>query len=638
MVNNNLRSVTCTKIACSILVLVFSLVCASSYAQHGGGTDAVDTFKVAQSYVAKKKFRKAEKLYNAYHRNHPKDLNSIWLQAQTQLWLNNYTKSDTLYKRAIKMQPKNDYLKLNYIHSLLDMGKTGQAGSMITDMEMAGSEYSDLSILRAKLNYYQGNYRLAAAYMKKALQVETKNDEAKELNDAIELARSPKISISSSYLSDNQPVTAIISTIKAENYFNKYLNLYLVADEYHFMQDKVSDAPWVRIGDKLFFPGAGMHMNLGGGIYKYPVKDEVGWSGNLSINTRISQQFDFDISADHVPYFYTKSSIDTNIYATRVAAMLNWHKRFWSAQAAFLNSTYPDNNNVYGAYGWVLAPIAVFPKGQFQMGYSINYSNSNENRYTPTNTLSQVLVNYVPGSSVSGAYNPYFTPGDQFINSALLSLNLNPSASVNINISGDVGYGSIHNPYLFLNKDVTGTTYIAKGYTTEYFVPYSGTAAFNFTIDKSWLLSLRYSYRSTYFFNSHFATVGLAKTFWHGKKKEVSANATSTFSKLIREIEGKIQDLYHCKNAGELRSSVAKVRSQIATLRDAQLKKKSTSEILPGSDEAILLQDRYDGLNDMISEIDAIDLNDDKESSNKKEWLVDKLFELTYVTYTGNSR
>jgi Tfp pilus assembly protein PilF len=639
MVNNNLKSVICSTVACSILVLVFSSVCAPSYAQQKGGkVAAVDTFKLANQYVAKKKFRKAEKLYGAYHKNHPKDINSIWLQAQTKLWLNNYRQSDTLYKTALKKAPKNDYLRLNYIHALLDMGKLGQAGSMLTDMEMAGKEYSDMSALRARLNYYQGDHRQAAAYMKKALNAESNNNETNELSDEIDLARSPKISLSTAYLADNQSVTAIISTLKAESYFNKYLNLYLVADEYHFMQTKASDAPWVRVGDKLFFSEIGMHMNIGAGVYKYPVKDEVGWTGNLSINQRISQSFDFDLSVDHVPYFDTKSSIDTNISATRFAGMLNWHKRFWAAQAAFLNSTYPDNNNVYGTYGWVLAPIAVFPEGHFQVGYSISYANSTENRYRPENSLGQILANYTPGAQIAGIYDPYFTPGNMFINSALLSLTLNPSKKVNIVLSGDVGYGTIHNPYIFLNKDKTGATFADKGYSNESFVPYSGTFAFNWNIDKSWNLNAKYTYRSTYFFISSYASIGISKTFWHGKKKHTNDDAASTFSRLMKEIEGKIQGLYSCKNSGDLKKSVGKIRNQLVTLRDAQLKKKNTSEIVAGSDEAILLQDRYDGLNDMISEIDAVDLDDEGEANNKKEWMVDKLYELTNITYNGNSR
>ncbi len=592
-------------------------------------TSPVDTFKAANKLIAKKKFRKANNLLNEYHKHHPKDFNSVWQQAQTKFWLTNFRKSDTLYKTAVKLKPDNDYLRLNYISSLADMGKMAQAQGMLSDMEFAGRDYPYIDLLHAKLNYYQGNYKKASAYMRKALQSDNKTDEANNLDDAIALAKAPKVGLSSAYLSDNQPVTALISTLRAENYFNKALDLYLVCDEYHFTQNTVSDAPWVRIGDKLFFPQAGLRINVGGGLFKFPTKNGVDVSGNLSINEKLSQHFDIDVAVDEVPYLDTKTSIDSNITATRFSAMLNWHMRSWSAQVAFLNSTYPDNNNVYSVYGWVLAPIAHFPNGGgLQLGLSSSYGNANQNTFSPA-----YPITYSSNGSIPGIYNPYFTPDNQYITSALLAMAFNFSKAVSLNINADYGYGTIKNPYLYLSTDKVT---VVKGYSNENFQPYNATVALNYHIDKTWLLSAKYIYHNTYFFTSNYVSLGLEKSFIRSKKK-LSDKSASNYSRLIDEIEGEIQSLYKYSSIEDLKGAVASIRSKAVSLRDAQKSKRNSREMLADSDEAATLKERYESLNDMINDLDAVNLDDFKQANvKKKEWLMDKLYELTSISYNGS--
>lgn len=634
MVNNNLKGATCSKISLFFGISLLLLPVFPSFAQQKAAkVPAVDTFKLADKFIARNKYRKAEKLYKAYQRNHPKDVNAPWKLGQVRLWQSRNKQSDAAYTQALKLDPKNDNLHLNYIHSLLDMGKFSRAETLLGQMELEGKDYPNMALLRARMNYYKGDYRQAAAYMRKNLNEEPGNGESEDLNDQIEFARSPLVSLQAAYLSDNQPLAAVISTLKAEAFLSKYSTLYLTADEYHFTENKIADAPWIRIGDKLFFSQIGLHLNIGGGIVQYPVKNEIGWSGNLSLNQRISAHFDADLSVDHVPYLDTKTSIDTNISATRVAAMLNWHMAGWSAQAAFMNSTYETNNNVYGAYAWGLAPLVKFKTGKLSVGYSISYSNSNESSYKPVLGVSQIVANYATNPNIEGLYNPYFTPKDLFINSALLTFNVNLSKAVNFTLSGDVGYGSISNPFLYLDKDNAGNNVIKRGFSTEYFVPVNASAAFNFNLGKTWVLSAKYIYHNTYFFTSNYGSIGIQKSFQHRKKKWNDDGKASTFLRLIKEIENDIQGLYKCKSQTELVSSVGKVRGKLVSIRNAQKSK----EVLPNSDEAGAIQERYDAVEDMISELDAVDLNDYTEGSkkDKKLWLTEKQYELTSITYGG---
>ncbi len=639
MLSNDLKAVyrnICYKAILLVTVVLFSAP-AFSQTKKKDKRPATDTFKTVNRLIAKKKFAKANKLLKKYNAAHPQNLNGIWLQAQVNLYTNNIKRSNNLYETAIKVAPQNDYLKLNYIHSLADMGKMDQAEcKTLYAMENGGSDYSDIALLHAMLCYYQGDFKEAAAYIKKTLQIDGQNVEANNLNDLIELARSTKVSLNASYLSDDQPLTVFSSEVKAEKYFNRFLALAVTsASDYHFLQNTTSDAPWVEIGNKMFFPKAGLHLSYGVGVIRFPSDNTTGWTGNLGLNKKLSQHFDLDLSADHMPYFGTKSSIDTAISVTRLSANLNFHKNNWQAQAAFLDNIYQDNNNVYTAYAWFLAPVVVFPQGKLQMGLSTSYSNSDENRYEPVASLNDIVNNYTPNAAIAGVYNPYFTPGNEYISAALLSFNVKAGNKVDIYINGDVGYGSIYNPYLYLNKDNAGNLVLVKGYSTQYFTPYNASAAIGYHIDKTWLLTGKYTHRSTYFFNSNYVAVGVEKSFQHRKKGERADNKKSAFSKAMQQIEDKLLAVYHCKNRADLKQSVSTIRSQLVALRDAEQKRMKTTEITPGSDESVTLQDRVSGLNEMISDIDAVSLDDNEDGNDQREWLINKQYELTSIHYNG---
>ncbi len=598
--------------------------------------EATDALSKAKALMAKKKFGKANRLLRSYNKANPKDLNGMWLQAQASMYANNNGQSASLYQAAMKAAPENDYLKLDYVHSLADMGKTTEAERVLDKMENDGAEYSDITVQRARINYYNGDYRQANEYIKKALLRDAQDAKAQELSDMVAMAKAPRLSFNSSYLSDNQPLKALMAGVKFEKTFSKYATLGVSAQNFHFMQTRTSDAPWVKITNKMSFPKAGLRLNYGAGVIRFPVQTETTWTGELGLNQRISHSFDLDLGVERGPYFGTRASIDTNISAVRFNAALNFHKNNWLAQAAVINSRYPDGNNVYSAYSWFLAPVAVFSKGTLQMGLSGSYSNANTNKFVPANTLGQILDNYTPGSFIAGVYDPYFTPIDQYIGAALLSFHVQASKRVDIYINGDVGYGTIYNPYFYLDNDMAGNVFINQGYSTEKFTPHSGSFALNYHAGKTWLLTGKYTYRSTYFFNSNYVTVGIEKSFLPHKKDKAKGDKKSAFARKIQEVEDRLASLYKANSGQQLKDGVAGILKDIKAMRDELQQKMNMSEITPGSEKQAALQEKIYGLTEMMDDINGVDLGDEGSAPNKRKWLVSKQYELANIHYEGS--
>ena len=628
-----LKNITGCKNTRVYLTVCLSLFCVSSFGQANKKTD---TLKLAQKLVSEKKFTQVNHLLSAYRKTHAKDFEATFLQAQTELWANNFRKSGALYNSAMRLQPDNQSLKISYIEFLLDLGKFDSAGHMLTTLEEDGEQSADVSLLMAKLYYWQGKYPQAKAYISKRLQQDGKNSEANALNEEIMLASAPRVSLSTGYAEDNQPYKALTSTLKFEHSFHRLLSLYVQADDYRFMQSKASDAQKVTIGDRLFFPKAGLNINAGGGMVKYAYKGLTDWTANLSINKKLTQQFNLELAGERGPYFDTKTSIDTNINAVKLSAKLNWSKRYWKAQLAYLNSTYVDDNYVNTAYAWILAPVEITGNAQFHLGYSVSYSNAYDSRYSSTASVSEILSHY-PDLTISGLYQPYFTPRNLWVNSVIATLHAKLSKKVDLHINTDLGYATISNPYLYLTNS-NGEVTIKREFTTAFFKPFNATVSFGYHITNTWLLTARYMYKSNYFYTSNYGGIGIEKSFVRNKKATAEKTTKSAYLNKVRSLEDKLRALYACKDEDELKREVAKITNELTVLRDEQAQQKKGTEMLPESEQSSLLDERYESLNEMIDEINSVDLNDAKEAANKHEWLVRKVYHLTSITYTGNTQ
>ena len=86
-----------------------------------------DTLNLAKKLKSESKLKEAAGLLKAYHNNHPNDLNSTWVYAQTTYWLKDFKKAGSLYKEAVAAHPTNYYLLLDYANFLVAVGEAGKA-------------------------------------------------------------------------------------------------------------------------------------------------------------------------------------------------------------------------------------------------------------------------------------------------------------------------------------------------------------------------------------------------------------------------------------------------------------------------------------------------------------------------------
>lgn len=613
----------------TVATAVFTCGALNLNAQTNTAKQSADTVGMANELIAGKKIYQANKLLKGYVSRHLKDFNAVALNAQTNTWLTNYHQADSLYRLAMKLQPGNNQVKTDYILMLLYMGKFKKAGAMIADLEKSGNTSATVSLLHARLLYWTGEPHKALTYVNSVLEAEPENADANQLFEEIREARALRVGIYGSYLLDNQPYETYYGNIKIEQYRNKYIDLYAIGSQYNFVQPRVTEAQWATLNNKMYFPAAKLKVNYGGGYMKFPTTGKTDWTASIGLVEQFAPHLNLELNGERSPYLDTRRSIDSSLSVYRFSGKLNFQKREWSGQLAYMNNTFKDNNSINTTYGWLLAPLWITPISKLHIGYSLSYSNANKSSYRPTQSLSQILNEYTPTYKITGVYDPYFTPAEMLTNSLLFSFGLDITRSVSFSLNGDVGTGTASNPYSSLKRDSAGPVYVGTAFTKEQFTPYDITTGFNIHPKGMWQVSGKYTYRSTFFFNSNYVSVGIEKGFAGAKKRQVKTG--DSFSDGIMDAEQRLKALRSVADADMLDKAVKKIKEELEALKAEQEKRLSLSEFTPDSEEAGMLQDRRDNIEEMLKEIDVANAAGNGTS------LKERIQQLSAIRYHGNS-
>jgi predicted Zn-dependent protease len=117
-----------------------------------------DTLSWARDLSKKGQFEAAVQLLVPFVKTHPNDVNAPWVLGQNYLWMGQLPLAKKFYKKAVALNPDNDYLCIDYARALLEMGEAQECVKTLVAFERKGKIYSDAKYLKAKAFYWQGDY------------------------------------------------------------------------------------------------------------------------------------------------------------------------------------------------------------------------------------------------------------------------------------------------------------------------------------------------------------------------------------------------------------------------------------------------------------------------------------------------
>jgi hypothetical protein len=274
------------------------------------------------------------------------------------------------------------------------------------------------------------------------------------------------------------------------------------------------------LGNKFIFPKAGFSIEAEAGFIRKP---DGGFSGvgNIELKKAFLKHLELSAQLGHQPYLYTRANLSNSIMYLNYEGVVAWNDHNgWMARAAMnANHFYTDKNMVYTASAWFLSPPLKLSVLEFRLGYSFNFSSSLSNRFEATKTVSEITANWDSTANIAGVYNPYFTPYKQSMHQALVSILIHPIKIIDIGLKGSVGfYGTNQTPYFYLNKDFSGSTVLASGFSKQNFFPMEATAFVAIEASKKISLRADYTYLRTFFYTSHYVGLSLKISFWNEHK------------------------------------------------------------------------------------------------------------------------
>jgi len=438
------------------------------------------------------------------------------LYAETLYWLKDYKNAELIYEYAIQMYPDNLDIKYEYALMLYDLGKYGEANSLLVEYTKGNPNVASAESFLGQVSYYVGDFKTSALHLEKALKLNPTDKRAIEtLNSVNEIIR-PWIKTGIYYSDDSQNISNVTTIVEGGAYVSAFLQPTFHSDLQFFSFDSTNNYQLnFLLSEGLTIKNIGLSVKLTGGFNYASVTNSSSFLWGINLDQKIANNLKIQAGAKRSPYTSTLTSVYSPFLSNKFDVSLTYNKQnSWMFKTGYLAETFSDTNNIQAAYVWGLSPVFGISVFQFRLGYSFSYSNSKESTYDSKYTIDEITENFVEDQQIEGVYKPYFTPKQQFNNSILATLNIYPSKKINIDLHASVGfYSRAMNPYIYLDKKPSGKLVLVRDFYQESYTPLDMGIKFNYNLSNNVMLDLSYKYLQTFYYNSNNFLMGLRIRF-----------------------------------------------------------------------------------------------------------------------------
>ena len=456
-------------------------------------------------------FDEAVKTMEAFNARYPDNNWLLQLYAETLFWLKDYEKADSVYRRAMEVYPNNFEMKYEYALFLFDRGDYEKTRRLLTLYVENRHDNSGAESMLGIANYYLGSFKDAESLLKKSITLNPSDQKTKQVYSEVSHVVRPWIKGSLFYSNDSQPMSQWKPSVAGGWYHSHLINLSFAADFPNFSEDSVhSGMAGFRISNRFTFPKAGFNAVVSaGGFYTF-INKAVDLTWSVQLDKTLFKNLHLKAGGGRSPYTYTIASIRNPFLRNRFNFSISWETtQSWNADLGYIGEYFPDDNSVQTAYFWFLSPSLTFSVFSANIGYAFNYADAKESRYISEKTLQEIIEDFQPDKKITGIYDPYFTPNDQFSNSVLANVYIHPSRTTSIKLHASVGvYARAMNPYLYLDKE-NGNTIIKEDFYQEKFTPLDLGVNFNADLSENIMLNFSYQYLQTFYYNSNNFEAGI---------------------------------------------------------------------------------------------------------------------------------
>ena len=500
------------------LILAASLL---AFANLGAqtGTPPVDTIAEARRLRDANDFAGAAALMRAYVESHPDDPGSARFAALMAYWSKDRVIADSIYGRAIANHPNDPELRLEYGRFLVETQKGDRAEEILAPFSSKDStaftaqQRSRAHTLLGTAAYWRGDFSGARNEFRAAVALDSSAAEARRQLLEIETVTASWIRVGSDMWDDDQPLR--YATFNAEGgwFIDPLTPLGVRARSSVYDVEGVSESVLTAEASfTKYFPRAHLDLDASAGVLERSFDESLDWTGRFTLGARLPRTLMLRASYARAPYTSTIRSLYTAIMVQTLEGNARWGtSRGWSGELAARYASYPDDNDVSTAFGWILAPVSRRESAMLHVGYGFSAQSSAENRFAPRGDIN-VLPSQGP-TVVPGEYNPYYTPQNLLVHSALATASLRARRQVHVEAGGSYGFNAHDDAPVLIAVPTPPTTTVETAFYDRSFHPWNARGSIDWTATPAVRLALRVEHGRDAFYAFTTGRLELTYTF-----------------------------------------------------------------------------------------------------------------------------
>jgi tetratricopeptide (TPR) repeat protein len=442
------------------------------------GVVPVDTIAEGRRLRDAQDYGAAASLMATYAESHPDDIGSARFAALMAYWSKDFTSASAIYAKALERQPNDAELRLEAAQFFGNAGQRRRARELIAPVvdsaDRALATTRGAITLLGTLDYWDGNLVGARARFVAALRLDSANADARRQLREIELASASWIALGAAISHDDQPIDRAVPDAELGWFANPITPLRVRFASTRFSHDDASESVSIAEGSvSTFLASARLDVSVAAGILSRSFGERTDWTGKAALGFRLPRNLGLEGSYQRAPYNNTAASLTKAIIVQELAGTFRLREsRGWLAESSIRREAFDDDNSITTAVAWALAPIALRPHGQIQLGYGFVAQSAKQSRFVARPDA----VNFPPGqapTTVRGYYDPYYTPRNLRAHSVLAAAKLVPGARWSITGNAALGVSASDDaPVVFTTPGRPPDVDLARTYYRRSFTPW----------------------------------------------------------------------------------------------------------------------------------------------------------------------
>jgi Tfp pilus assembly protein PilF len=482
----------------------------------------VDTIGEARRLRDANDFAGAAALMRAYVESHPEDSGAARFAALMAYWSKDQAAASSVYARAIANHPGDADLRLEYGRFLVETGNASRARAILGPVVATDSvSFSPQQIARARTllgtaDYWRGDFTKARDEFRAALALDSSVADARRLLLEIETAAAPWVRIDSDLWDDDQPLRYAGFNAEGGWFVTPLTPIDVRARSSLYDANSASEAMLAAEASVTsYFPSAHLDLVAGAGLVDRSFGESLDWTARIALGVRLPGTVMLQARYARSPYTSTVRSLDQGIMVHTLEANARWGKaRSWNGEVGARHEIYPDSNSVSSGFGWILAPLASGETGTLHVGYGFTAQSADESRFLPQGNITVRPGD--PPTMVPGEYNPYYTPNNIRVHSALANASVQASRRLRIEAGGRYAINAQEDaPVLYAVASPPSVT-VERTFYDRSFKPWSARGSIDWNATHAVRVTLSGEHGREAYYQFTTAHVALTYTFFAG--------------------------------------------------------------------------------------------------------------------------